>query len=233
MNRQNAIAIAITFCAYASSVEAGSVTFQQDVSGYSGTQDTLLRENLADTSHGNNVTLKVDGNSSPTAAADQSLILFDSIFGNGPNQIPLGAPITSATLTLKVTNSGTGGEFHRMLMPWGEDDTWNDWTNGLDQFGTELTTSPDVIAGPASGTFVIDVTSSVQAWSSGSSNYGWAILSKDNSTDGWIYHSSETADLSDRPLLSVVYTPTPAAAGLGLPLLGLLGITRPRRQRAA
>lgn len=27
--------------------------------------------------------------------------------------------------------------------------------------------------------------------------------------------------------------PTPAAAGLGLPLLGLLGITRPRRQRAA
>ncbi len=46
-------------------------------------------------------------------------------------------------------------------------------------------------------------------------------------SDTWSVEWTRTITYTFEPI------PTPAAAGLGLPLLGLLGITRPRRHRAA
>src|SRR5436853_4491509 len=78
-----------------------TVTFQQGVSGYGGSVDTMVREPFPDTSMATNSTLAVDFGSNETK---ETLLLFGSIFGSGAGQIPFGATITSATLTLYVTN---------------------------------------------------------------------------------------------------------------------------------
>ena len=56
----------------------------------------------------------------------QVLLKFDSLFGNGPGQIPLGSIIVSAIVTVNTNNTGNGGSFNRMLVNWDETvDTWN------------------------------------------------------------------------------------------------------------
>ena len=53
----------------------------------------------------------------------------------------------------------------------------------------------------------MDVTTSVQSWSDGASNAGWALIDPDNN-NGTQYRTSEDGDFVDRPLLTVSFVPT-------------------------
>ncbi len=182
-------------------------TFQEGVSGYSGTQDAFLEQNTPDTSHDESL-IKVE-NDAPQV--QHGLIRFDNIFGNGAGQIPFGSIINSATLTFDVDNISAASaqiRLHRMLVTWPENATWNSMTNGIQTDDVEAMSSHDAqVADPTNpGTEVITgLAAALQYWSDGNPNHGWVLIS--NSTDGWDVDSSEAATSANRPLLTVDWTP--------------------------
>lgn len=194
-----------------------TVSFQQGVNGYAGTADTMLRESRPSSSYATVTYVNVDGVDSEGKMRD-GLLYFDNLFGSGPGQIPYGATITSATLTLEV-NDGTkdGLSFHRMLIDWTRISTWtwDSFGSGIQYDNTEAAAPADLTMGTlAAGLQNLDVTQSLQAWANGEDNYGWAIKTK--GSDGWDFTSSEGAV---KPKLTVTYTTdttTPPAAGISI-----------------
>src|SRR4051794_10832676 len=108
------------------------VSFQQGVDGYTSTLDTMLRENSPHQSYASATSLSVDGNDGG-GSDNQILLRFDDLFGSGGDhpQIPVGATITEATLTLQTNNTGGGAELHRMLSSWKENDTYASLDDGI------------------------------------------------------------------------------------------------------
>lgn len=217
--------------------QAGVISLQEGVNGYSGTQDVLLFGMQPNTNFGQDPSLVVDFNPDPFDII-QSLIRFDGLIGNGSGQIPLNSTILGATLSLTNNNSpGFEAVLHRMLVPWTEASTFNSLGNGI-QIGSEAVSDPDdsvspvppAATDPLSNFSVID---SVQAWANGQTNHGWLIAS--NSGDGFVFFSSEAATASDRPLLTVSFTP-PAAPTIPEPAgwlavgLGVGGLALARRR---
>ncbi|MDA0282651.1 MAG: DUF4347 domain-containing protein, partial [Planctomycetota bacterium] len=186
------------------------ITFQNGTNSYTGTEDTELDSGSADTSKENNTTITVDLDDTGQA---QGLIQFGSIFGSGPNQIPFGSTILSASLQLHVVDPAGAGDqitLHRMLVDWNESSTWNSLTGGISANDVEASSSADSTLADASVTGSVAFTglaSAVQAWSDGDSNYGWAILT--NSINGWDIVSSEGATASERPQLIISYSSPP------------------------
>ena len=180
------------------------VTFRNG-NNYSGTIDTSISPYNPNGDEGSAATLYIDRGSED----NQTLLVFNDLFGNGPGQIPFGATITSATLTLNTVNpSATGASLYRMLGSWSEHDSWNSLGGGV-QLGSETALSPDLVTAAVSrGTSSFDVTASVLAWLSGAAtadqanaaNHGWVFVA--NSSDGWDFSSSES---SAPPTLTVTY----------------------------
>ncbi len=180
-----------------------TVTIQQNVGGYTGTVDAYVREGRPDKSYQTAAEINVDG-ADNTNTQIQGLISFMGIFGNGPGQIPLGATITSATLTLSV-NDGTSDpvSFYRMAQDWTviPSLTWNSLGGGIQTNGSEaLTTSDLSLPNLASGIHAINVTQSLQAWSGGAANFGWMLSS--GGSNGFAFSSSEGGAA---PILTVTY----------------------------
>jgi len=166
-------------------------TFSQGVNGYSGTVDTLISENAPDSSYPTATSLTVDSDDPPGSGnATQVLLRFENIIGDGPNQIPPGSSVLSATLTLETTDPGDGASLHRMLQTWSDTDTWNGYGNGIQADDTEARSAADLTTGSvAVGSTVLDVTESVQAWVNGEENHGWVLLPV--GTNGWDFQSAE------------------------------------------
>ena len=178
-------------------------TFQQNAAAYTGTIDTNIKEASANTSFGTATGVDIDIDSPGGSGKDnQGLLIFNSIFGTGASQIPLGATITSAQLELTTTNTGQGSTVYKMLKSWSATDTWNTLVTGIQANGTEAATTPEFTASSMTtlGARSFDVTSSLQAWSNGQANFGWAFLGGGN--DGWEFSSAQgTAP----PKLTVTY----------------------------
>ena len=193
-------------------------TYQEGVSSYTGTQDTAVSAANPTTSYGTSTTVIVGGPTDRTG-----LIRFDSLFGNGPNQIPLGSTIHSASLRLNVTTATSADAsiaLHRVLKSWTEGATYNSLGSGVALDDTEVSSVADttVDAPGATGSQLVNgLEESLQAWSDGAANLGWAI-SGDNATN-WAFSSSEATTASQRPMLLVSYTP-PAAATVELRTTG-------------
>ena len=176
--------------------------------------DTHLREARPTTNYSSATTVLIDGDS---GAVYQALMAFTGLFGDGPGQIPIGATITSALLTLNTTNStATGASIYRMTTDWNAASTWSSLGNGV-QVGAETAASADLtLSRISSGTGSFDVTASINAWLSGaitaadanSANKGWVFIA--NGTDGWDFTSSEG---SVKPVLTISYTLPSGATG--------------------
>lgn len=202
----------------AASVAHGATTtlsFQNGANGYTSEVDGLITSGSADgsgTASPNNTptkttTLGLDGWNNADSPDAVALIRFDNIFGAGVAQVPTGATILSASLTLTsqsvVTSSSTpsGGPWGvaALLSPWTYSTTYNSYaTNATDSAGTggnrgpwfENGTATRAVAGigktygSASTQFpnleqtTVNVTSFAQAWSTGTlANNGLVVQS--------------------------------------------------------
>jgi hypothetical protein len=109
-----------------------------------------------------------------------------------------------------------------MAGPWSDTATWNGLVNGVQPDGVEALAAADVTLGAgnasanvAAGALSIDVTASLRAWSAGSPNRGWALLPLPGGSNGITLVSSDGATLSQRPKLTITFTP-PAQAQAAL-----------------
>jgi hypothetical protein len=194
-----------------------TLTFQQGTNGYTGGLDTGLRGAAPSTSLGASSTLTVDGDDSGSQA--QILLRFDNLVGTAASQIPAGATVTSATLTVQVMNQGSGFAVHRMIAPWSESSTWNSLVNGVSANGTEAVATPVTSAGAnnssanvTTGSLNLTITSAVQEWVNGTANQGLVLLPYASGSDGVDIYTKEWATLTQRPRLSVTFTAAPRDA---------------------
>ncbi|VEP18260.1 hypothetical protein H1P_730001 [Hyella patelloides LEGE 07179] len=155
-------------------------TFEQGVNGYIGTVDTFLQEASPNADNSNADTLNVDARDD--GGEVQTILRFESIFGNQPEQIAQGAEIISAELELDVSNPGSNIEFHRLLQDFDDTDTYSSFDNGVQANDLEAVSTPDAVTGSvATGVLSVDVTDSLQTWQENpDSNFGWAILPTNN-----------------------------------------------------
>lgn len=176
---------------------------------YNGTRDTHVGTGVAGvthaaTSYANATSLRIDADGD----SEQALLRFENLFGNGTGQIPPGARIRRAILTLTSEGAGaptqTGVRLHRMLVDWSENSTWSSLGGGV-RLGTMALGTFDADAiylTSQPGTHSIDVTASVNAWRNGAPNHGWLLQAKGN--DLWTPRSSEWPAVAERPMLTVV-----------------------------
>jgi|GEM_PF-928803 hypothetical protein len=181
-----------------------SVSFEQGTDGYEGTSDTNLRQAAPETPYGTAPTVTVDTEDPQNSDNHaQALIRFDGVVGDGDGQVPTGATVKSATLTVETVDEGSGGSVHRLLRDWSESDTWASLNGGITADGSDATADPESKTGSvAKGTTRIDVTDSVRAWVGGEPNHGWAILPLGD--NGWDF---STAEGDSPPRLVVTFEP--------------------------
>lgn len=185
-------------------IQIGATSFRQGVASYAGNEDTELQSGLPDDADGAAASITLSG------AASQGLIRFDDIFGDGPNQIPFGSTIHSASLTVYVFDGSSGAatiSLHRMLADWSEASSWNSMGNGLQRDGVEAAAVADSSAnGGSTGPVTFDgLADTIQAWSDGGANRGWAIFN--DQVNSWGFRSSEYGVIGERPFLTIDFTP--------------------------
>jgi hypothetical protein len=195
------------------SVDLGlALGFKQGLHGYAGTHDTELRGAAPDTVQVANTFVTVDLDDA--GGISYGLLRFEGVFGSNPDQVPLGAEITTATLTITHSAANANGdpvEMHRLLIPFDEATaTYNNFgpIPGLQADGTEAAIAVDTLILSAGlvvpFTFTIDVKTTVQAWSNGDPNYGWGFVP--TGTDGYRWDTSESAN---PPGLVITYRVVP------------------------
>lgn len=164
--------------------------------------DTMLQQKSPAQRFASAPSVSIDGDNGD-GTDNQVLLRFDDLQFD---QIPDGATITSATLTLQTVDTGSGAALHRILTSWTEDDTWHSLAGGIQADGSEAAATADLVTGRIGtlGPSIFDVTTSVQAWADGAENNGWVFLPSGN--DGWDFSSSEG---SFAPILTVEYTTGP------------------------
>jgi Phosphoesterase family/PEP-CTERM motif len=199
-----------------------TVSFQQGVGGYTGTTDTYVEQANPNTAHGGapNTTLVADG--SPLS---QGLIRFDSVIGSAPGQVPVGATVLSAKLSILTGSSANDQSANNMSLqtltvPFNDASTWNSLVGGITT-GSEADGTPDFTLLPNQlGNYAIyDVSDSIQALVNGSAtNFGWLI--NPSGTDGWRFRSSEFGTIGDRPRLEVTYMLVPEPSSVVMALVG-------------
>ncbi len=181
-------------------------TFRQGVGTAGATDDAQLTADTPTTNSGAATFVKVDGLSPHSHAA----IKYPGLFGSGADQVPLGAQIVSATLTVNCYNAGNRLTAYRLLEDWTETQvTWNRRISGVNwgNPGADGAISRDS-AGInwdclTTGVKTFNLTSMVQAWSGGAANFGLVVT--ETGTDGVEWYSSEHATVNNRPLLTVTY----------------------------
>jgi hypothetical protein len=196
-------------------------TFQNGVNGYTGTSDAYLDGEFVLDTFGQDPVIRVDQAKGTTGVRpQQGLIKFDDMFGAGINQVPTGAKIFDAFLTLNVTNAASGADirFFQMLRDWEQiNATWEDpqgnagslIDNGVTPGGNEATAKADAIVtepGKAGKVQIPLNVETIQSWANGSlDNFGWSIIS--NNPVQWWFNSSEAFLMGTfKPELTILYT---------------------------
>jgi hypothetical protein len=208
--------------AFTNDVAAATATFRQGVNGYAGTTDTCIESANPDAVHSvsPDTVLVADGSS-----LSQGLIRFDNLFGPAAGQVPLGATILSAKLSV-ATGWSFGDEtpgtvsLHELSVPFDQESTWNSLDGGV-SLGAEALATPEFSLTPNfPGLYaVFDVSDSIASFAAAAAlgqdlNHGWLI--NPSSTDAWRFRSSEFETIDDRPILSITYAvPQPAPTIFG------------------
>lgn len=131
----------------------------------------------------------------------QVVLRFGSIFGAAPWQIPPDSEIDSASLFFDIDDTGNDLHLYELTTGFGSETsvTWSSVGGGIDP-ASQTTNLPTTVPGNGDKVF-IDVTQSVQDWSDGTANHGWALLS--TGPGGVDLDASENTVPEDRPALFV------------------------------
>jgi PKD repeat protein/murein DD-endopeptidase MepM/ murein hydrolase activator NlpD len=194
-----------------------SASFQDSMQpspSYDGTFDAYIREFSADTAHGLETTLQVDGSEPSGSETDMSIVLGWDI-----SSIPNDATALSAEMQLEVTNASGGSytcyslltSFSQSEVNWNQASSGTPWnTPGASSGSDRGSQSVCTVAASSTGSLTVSLNSDglslVQDWiNNPSSNHGMIIASPTTS-DGADFHSSESSTVLARPKLDVIYT---------------------------
>ncbi len=187
-----------------------SLSFQDGVNGYTGTQDTRIRSDMPDRNFGSSKKVEVDGNPD-----------FSSLIRWDLGSIATGATVTSATITINVVKSSNDVfELYELKRPWTESEaTFNQasagaaWEiAGASGAGDRGSIVLGTVTAPQTGLTTIELdaagVAAVQSWvANPATNYGLIFQDYTNATtDDLDFNSSETSKVANRPMLSVVYS---------------------------
>ncbi len=187
-----------------------TVTFQEGVSGYTGTKDTYIYNVSPATPRGAENLIIQDKNPANDPEDERtSLLRFDL------SAIPSNVTIVSAQLDFYVDSEGQGFNMYRIKLPW--DEATASFTSiGNKHFVTdgveaeiarsEFWPGVDGYVGP----ITVSVSpSTISDWVNGVMvNNGWLMVSA-HADDGVQLRSREHATIANRPKLTVVYNETP------------------------
>ena len=180
---------------------------------YFGAADTALTQSAPGTVLSTNSDLLIDWPDGGTPNESQVLLRFDNFTGTNYWQVPSNAVVVSADLLLNINNTGDGGRFYRMLVPWdANSDTWGSLGEGVQQDDVESRSIYDSQLGvedgsgaTGTGIVTVGVTPDVQTWVNGTNNFGWVMRGWTLMTDGTAFSPSETPNISNRPRLRVLW----------------------------
>jgi len=179
-----------------------TLVFRQGLDGYTGVQDTFLKQAVPSSTFGWSTVVEWDGEDG--GGQNFGLLRFDDIFGTNAGQIPPGSVIASATITYDVINSGNTASVNEVVADWSQGNTYNTFGGDPGVQADEYAAFVGTASG-SSGTRSFDVTTSLAAWSNApSSNKGW-IFRPTGGTDGVEFRSSDNTETTSRPTLTVVY----------------------------
>lgn len=155
--------------------------------------------------------LLIDWPDGGTPNESQVLLRFDDFVGTNYWQVPSNAVVVSAELLININNTGDGGRFFRMLIPWdATNDTWSSLGDGVQADGIEAELVyqsqlgvEDGSGATGTGVISVGVTPDVQAWVKGTNNLGWVMKGWPLQTDGTGFSPSEASDVTLRPRLRV------------------------------
>ncbi|MDO8560451.1 MAG: DNRLRE domain-containing protein [bacterium] len=181
-------------------------TFQQGITAAGATDDAMISASVPTKNYGTSNSFKIDG-LNPHA---HGLLKYPLLIGNGADQVPSGAEIVSATLTLNCRNAGNTLSVYRLLEDWVEGQaTWNQraagvpWGNpGADGAASRDSTASNWTCA-TTGLKTFDATALVRSWVQGTPNFGLIMIETGN--DGVEFSSSEYGTVNLRPLLTVTY----------------------------
>ncbi|MCP4190209.1 MAG: DNRLRE domain-containing protein [Planctomycetaceae bacterium] len=188
--------------------------FQQGANGYRGASDAEIREGDPDSNNGlTDRDLEVDGEDGGTELS--ILLRWDNL------SVPADAVVVGAFITLDVSNPGDEYGVYQMRKDWNESQvTWNNsttdqsWQVGGARGASDRGSQVGTLNG-SNGTVVIDMNPSglamVQSWlaNPAASNHGVVIANPQRATDGVDLYSREHSTVSQRPKLSILYSPAP------------------------
>jgi hypothetical protein len=217
-----------------------SARFQSGVDGYAGTVDRFISTDPEDEANGIEfASYFFDGiNDSGSSPDTQGLFRFENVVGSEDGQVPPGATILGARITVTTSvrgNAQTSGPYgisgllqKENWLPFDEFTTYDEfeavleseapsrgawWQDGyatrpVGGFGFQLPGQPDTA----------NVTPVVQAWADGTyDNHGFVIQagrsdfegSTANTSDGWAIRTTGFPIPDTRPVLEVEYTTEP------------------------
>ncbi len=170
----------------------GTFEFVQGQNGYEGLKDAWIGNEEEDlfTNFGTDVIIDIDDSGDFTDVRF-GLVRFEDIFGDGENQIPMGTEITSAQSRFVIVDPGSDPILREVLphteefggltidTRWVEEEVTfeNFVADGFfTQLGVEVAEEQVTQFSGESGIQEVDVTSSLQKWSTGElENLGWIL----------------------------------------------------------
>lgn len=196
----------------------GNVTFQQGVGGYTGAQDSYMRESAATTIYGNATFMWARGQ---LGQRRRPILRFTNL---SPT-IPPGSTITGASLSLYAYNAGNGSsEIYEVLRPWVETQlnwnqfsTGNNWgAGGANQIGTDRTnvTLGNMPGAPSGGFLTANFNATgitlVQRWlDTPATNEGVVLAGPTSYTNDTRFRTRNHGTVAQRPILTVSYVTVP------------------------
>jgi hypothetical protein len=215
--------------------------------------DTTLQATFPDSNFGDGTTFTVGGRRH--GGRTRALMLFDIA-----NNLPAGATITSASLTVTVIGVPSGGvnstfDLNRLTASWGEGSGTDHggspagagaatWNNRQGSSGSAWTTpGGDFVAAASasraingSGGFTFTSTTSlvgdVQSWlNNPANNFGWLMRSESETTATTIRRFASRDDSANSPLLTINYTLVPEPGTCALLALGVGAVAWAARHR--
>jgi hypothetical protein len=177
-----------------------TITFRDGLNGYSGTQDSYVASGRTGNNYGTSTALEADGSDGSNGEL-VTLIKWNT------SSIPTNAAVTSAKVTLRVSNvsSGAYNLYARNGSAWSESTvTWANASIAANQ-GTLIGSFTPSSTGLYTLTLNAAGLALVQGWVNGTvANNGLTIRTA-GTTNGVIVRSSEYGTSSQRPALSVTY----------------------------